>query len=175
MIEIRQASEADLEILCEIGRQTFRETFAESNTEEDMAKSLAEQFSREQILQELLREGSRFFLAEDEQGVCQGYMKLNTGKAQTEPEDPRALEIQRIYLLRQTQGTGLGQALFDEALRQAEQGGHTYLWLGVWEHNLRARRFYERNGLEVFGQHTFVVGDDPQVDLLMKRLLSPKS
>lgn len=95
---------------------------------------------------------------------------LNTGEAQSEPEDKSALEVERIYVLQSAHGTGVGQALFETAIRQAKEGHHPYLWLGVWEHNPRAIRFYERNGFEVYGEHTFVLGGDPQRDLLMKRV-----
>lgn len=169
MVQIRQAEEQDLSLLMEIGTTTFRATFATSNSAEDMEKSLTEQFSAEQLLGELRTAGSRFFLALDEEGMCLGYMKLNTGRAQTEDEAPEALELQRLYVREQAHGTGVGQALFDEAIRQAEAGGHPYFWLGVWEHNPRAIRFYERNGFSIFGEHIFVLGDDPQRDLLMKR------
>lgn len=169
MTQIRQACEQDLEVLIEIGASTFRDTFSDSNSEVDMEKSLAEQFAPDQLLRELRTPGSRFFLLFGEEGRCLGYSKLNTGSAQTEPEDPEALELQRLYVRKEAHGTGFGQMLFDVAIHLAETEGHPYLWLGVWEHNLRARRFYERNGFQVFGQHTFVLGDDPQCDLLMKR------
>ncbi|MEY3918157.1 MAG: Protease synthase and sporulation negative regulatory protein 1, partial [Bacteroidota bacterium] len=43
-----------------------------------------------------------------------------------------------------------------------------YIWLGVWEHNPRAIRFYEKQGFVKFDQHIFQLGDDEQTDILMK-------
>ena len=43
-----------------------------------------------------------------------------------------------------------------------------FLWLGVWEKNLSAIRFYEKNGFTAFGEHIFMLGTDPQRDVLMK-------
>ena len=50
-----------------------------------------------------------------------------------------------------------------------KEKGKTYVWLGVWEENHRALQFYEKNGFTVFGKHDFVLGDDVQTDLMMKR------
>jgi ribosomal protein S18 acetylase RimI-like enzyme len=41
-------------------------------------------------------------------------------------------------------------------------------WLGVWEDNHRAIRFYEKNGFEKFDSHPFILGESKQTDLLMK-------
>lgn len=41
--------------------------------------------------------------------------------------------------------------------------------LGVWEHNHRALRFYEKNGFIAFGTHIFQLGNDQQTDILMKK------
>lgn len=168
-IRVRLAEECDLNLLRALSAETFRETFAESNTEEDMARYITEHFSAERLGSELRTPESRFYLAQTAEGEVVGYLKLNTGTAQTEPEAPEALEIERIYVLRAFLGAGVGQRLFEEACHQAEAGRHPYLWLGVWEHNPRAIRFYEKNGFSVYGEHTFVLGGDPQRDLLMKR------
>ena len=48
----------------------------------------------------------------------------------------------------------------------------SYVWLGVWEENYRALRFYEKNGFTPFGKHKFWLGDDEQTDLLMKKELA---
>ena len=45
------------------------------------------------------------------------------------------------------------------------------IWLGVWEKNFRAQKFYAKYGFEKFGSHTFQMGDDPQVDWLLKKKL----
>ena len=59
------------------------------------------------------------------------------------------------------------QAAIDEAQRR----GHDTLWLGVWEHNPRARAFYRKWGFVEVGTHIFVLGSDPQTDILMQRVM----
>ena len=46
-----------------------------------------------------------------------------------------------------------------------------YVWLGVWEENPRAIRFYEKNGFVAFDKHIFRLGDDEQTDIMMKKKL----
>jgi hypothetical protein len=41
----------------------------------------------------------------------------------------------------------------------------------VWEKNFKAQQFYSRWGFERFSEHTFWMGDDPQVDWLLKKKL----
>jgi ribosomal protein S18 acetylase RimI-like enzyme len=60
----------------------------------------------------------------------------------------------------------------NQAIEIAKGRGKEYLWLGVWEHNERARRFYQKNGFYRIGEHTFVMGDDPQTDYLLRRNLT---
>lgn len=103
-----------------------------------------------------------------------GYLKLNQGSAQTEQELENAFEIQRIYLLQAFQGRGLGKVLFEFALEKAEQSSCDWVWLGVWEHNYKAQKFYSKYGFEKFGQHEFAVGDKIDVDWLLKRPLHQK-
>ena len=43
------------------------------------------------------------------------------------------------------------------------------IWLGVWEHNEPAKKFYKSKGYEKFSHHTFVIGDDMQTDFLLKK------
>ena len=85
--------------------------------------------------------------------------------------DEKALEIERIYAVREYIGKNVGKVLLDDCLQWAKQQGSTVVWLGVWEHNPRAIAFYKKWGFEKFGEHKFVLGTDSQIDWLMKREL----
>jgi len=169
-IIINKAGIQDLETIQNIGRQTFAETFAESNSEEAMKTYLEESFSTEKVSSELNNPHSHFFIAWEED-IPVGYLKLNSGEAQTELKDDTALEIERIYVKKSHHGQKVGQLLYDQALETARNLNKSYLWLGVWEENLRALQFYRKNGFEEFGSHTFRLGDEDQTDLMMKKIL----
>jgi len=97
-----------------------------------------------------------------------GYLKVNAAQAQTDLHEEHSLEIERIYVLNAYHGKKVGQLLYDKALEVASHLAKTSVWLGVWEKNPRAIRFYEKNGFEAFGTHGFKMGDDEQNDILMR-------
>ncbi|MGO1242784.1 MAG: GNAT family N-acetyltransferase [Sphingobacterium sp.] len=166
-IIVQKATLDNIEQLQQIGRQTFSETFSSGNTEENMKKYLAEGFSFEKLTEELNDKNSEFYFALSETKVI-GYLKINFGKSQTELQDDTALEIERIYVLKEFHGKKVGQILYEEAIEIAKQKKSDYVWLGVWEENPRAISFYKKNGFVEFDKHTFRLGDDEQTDIMMK-------
>ena len=166
-MKIRKINIDDLEALRNLSIQTFKETFEEVNTEEDMQKYLLENLSIEKLKTELENVNSEFYFAENNDEIL-GYLKLNFKDAQTEELEENHFEIERIYVLKAFLGQKIGQILFDNALKIGREKNLEYVWLGVWEENHRAIRFYEKNGFEIFGKHDFVLGEDVQTDLLMK-------
>ena len=166
-MQIRKLDITDLENLQKISITTFRETFEEVNSEEDMQKYLDENLSLERLKNELENLDSEFYFIENENKNL-GYLKLNFGNAQTEKVEENHFEIERIYVLKAFLGQKIGQILFDKAIEIGREKNLEYVWLGVWEENHRAIKFYEKNGFEIFGKHDFVLGEDVQTDLLMK-------
>lgn len=158
---------SDLETLKRVGRQTFFESFSADNTEKDMQEYLDNNFSTEKLRKELNNPNSSFYLALTDNKTI-GYLKINTGDAQTELKNIQALEIERIYVSKQFQGKQIGKLLFNKALQLAKEMHAPYLWLGVWEKNTKAILFYKKNGLAEFDKHIFKLGADEQTDLLMK-------
>ena len=166
-MKIRKINIDDLETLRNLSIQTFKETFEEVNTEEDMQKYLDENLSIEKLKTELENPNSEFYFAENNDEIL-GYLKLNFKDAQTEKLEENHFEIERIYVLKAFLGQKIGQILFDKAIEIGREKNLEYVWLGVWEENHRAIRFYGKNGFEIFGKHDFVLGKDVQTDLLMK-------
>jgi len=166
-IEIKRVSIDDVGQLQKIARQTFSETFSPWNSSEDMEKYLDEEISSEKMTAELTDPNAVFYFATLDNNVI-GYLKLNFGQSQTELQDNKAVEIQRIYVLKEYHGKNVGQILFDKAIRIAEENNVEYVWLGVWGKNQRAVRFYKKNGFVEFDQHIFKLGNKEQTDLLMK-------
>lgn len=159
-----------LEKLKQISRQTFFEAFSSQNSEEDMRSYLDFAFSDEKLSTELKETQSEFYFAKYREEII-GYLKINFGSAQTDIKDQHAIELERIYLLNNFQGKGIGKMLLNLAIRIANDHKMKYLWLGVWEKNEQAIQFYKRNGFEIFDSHTFKIGNDVQMDHLMKLIL----
>jgi len=96
------------------------------------------------------------------------YLKLNWGTAQTEQYDDDPMEIERIYVLNQYQGKGIGQLLMNKAISVALSKHKKYIWLGVWEKNTKAIAFYKKLGYVIFSEHEFMLGKERQTDIIMK-------
>lgn len=167
MISVKPVKKTDLQALQEIARTTFAEAFSARNAAADMEKYLDENFSLEKLSAELENPESLFFFAEVSHKEA-GYLKVNWGAAQAESLPGKTLEIERIYVLPAYQGKGIGKALFEKACSIAQEKKMDAIWLGVWEKNTSAIRFYRKHGFVEFGKHLFRLGDDIQTDLLMK-------
>ena len=81
------------------------------------------------------------------------------------------MEVERIYISNKFQKLGLGKLLLERALHMADKLGKKKIWLGVWEHNPRAIAFYRKIGFVEVGAQTFVLGRDPQRDLVLELTL----
>ncbi|PKQ63269.1 GNAT family N-acetyltransferase [Labilibaculum manganireducens] len=166
-MEIKKVTIENISQLQKIGRDTFEETFSSVNSEENMKEYLDKGFSVEKLKAELSNENSEFYFAILKDRVI-GYLKINFGQSQTEIKDEDTLEIERIYVLEEFHGKKIGQILYEKAIELAKEKKVHYVWLGVWEQNPRAIRFYEKNGFMQFDKHIFKLGNDEQTDIMMK-------
>lgn len=170
MIEIKKISLDDLAVLKALSIKTFTDTFAKDNTPEDLKNYLDQAYTEEKLTSELQTKDSEFyFIYSDDQ--LAGYLKLNINEAQTETIEEDALEIERIYIDSNFKRLGLGKRLYTKAIERAKELNKTAIWLGVWEHNIAAMKFYHKMGFTQVGQHAFYMGEDEQIDLIMKKKL----
>lgn len=165
-IVIKKVKIEDIDQLQRISRQTFFETFSSGNTEKNMKAYLENALSTNKLRGELSEKDSEFYFAIIDKSVV-GYLKVNFGQSQTEMKEENALEIERIYVLKDLHGKKIGQLLYEKAIDIAKQKNVDYVWLGVWEENPRAIRFYQKNGFKEFDKHVFKLGDDEQTDIMM--------
>ncbi len=149
---------------------TFWDAFADhpKNAPDDLAAYMRQAFSIERITEDLADSRCIFLIAEID-GAAAGYAKLIRGSIEPGITAERPIELSRLYSHQQYLGKGVGQALMDACFDRARAEGCDAMWLGVWEYNPRAQRFYEKNGFEVVGSHVFQLGTDAQTDLLMQR------
>lgn len=166
-IKLVRITTSQINELCEISKQTFIETFAIVNTKDNMDEYLESHLTIGKLTAEINNPNSAFYFATSDQKIV-GYLKINSGAAQTESIHNNSLEIERIYVLKEFQRLKIGQILFDKAIDIAKKKEKELVWLGVWEHNTRAIQFYKKNGLVQFDSHIFKLGNDQQTDILMK-------
>ena len=167
---VRQAELPDAERLVELARQTYYETFASVNTPENMDAYLSTAFTLAQFQSDLRDPFVTIYIAENNEGFI-GYAKLVARQA---PECIRAeapIELERLYVDSSFHGSGIASTLMQKCFEAARHGGFKAMYLGVWEHNLRAQAFYRKWEFVRVGEHIFQMGDDPQTDWWMMRPL----
>lgn len=161
-----------LDTLVQLEQQTFTETFDGIYDPADMAAFLRDKKSKEALATELRETGSHFFILWVNQQAA-GFLKLNLHKQPDNngPLPTPVMEIEKIYVLQQFQGQQLGKQLIEHSFLVAAANNISTIWLGVWEHNYKAQRFYQQRGFEKFGEHLFHIGNQADTDWLMKKKL----
>lgn len=174
MVTIRTADVGDAGALADLGRQTFHETFAAHNKPEDMDAYMREAFTIDRLAAELREPGAVYLVAETTSKII-GFAKV----APTDPPacvtGPSPLRLIKLYVSANAIGSGIGATLMRSSIDWAKNSGHETLWLGVWEHNHRAKNFYERWGFVPVGTESFLLGTDNQTDVLMQLALSERA
>ena len=170
-LRIREVKPSEVIQLQDITRDTFIKAFAHQNKPSDIELYVAEAFAIDQIQSEFDNPNSYHFFAENDSEII-GFVKLNLGSSQTEMPFSNSLEIQRIYVIAKYQGLKIGEQLLQFIIDFAKKKKMDSIWLGVWDKNVRAISFYERNGFVAFSKHEFLVGKDLQFDVMMQLDLS---
>jgi diamine N-acetyltransferase len=167
---IRPATVDDAAALATLGERTYRDTFAAYNDPDDMEAFVAATFSESLQRAELFDVNRTFFVAESG-GALVAFAHLVRGAVPECIADTSAVELLRFYVDSRWHGTGLAQRLMERCLEHVRASKTKTLFLGVWERNPRAIRFYEAQGYQIVGRHIFMVGSDPQQDYYMSRSL----
>ncbi len=166
-LSLKRVKQEEAALLLGFAEPVFRHAFEHLNEAEHFEIYMREAFTLKQFEAELANSESVFYFALLENEIV-GYIKLNWASAQTDLQQEPGIELQRIYVKPELQGKKIGQYLLSEAIEFSQERNFPFIWLGVWEKNPAAIRFYERHGFSQFSSHTFMVGNDPQTDFLLK-------
>jgi len=171
-IRIRRITAADVTVLSDIARQSFYDTFTGTCTDIDMQGFLEQYFNKKKLEEEISDPQNFYFFAEVD-GVAAGYLQfMEDYSGFPLMKKWKALELKRIYILKEYQGKGIAQELMDHFLTHALKNRYEVVWLGVWEHNTRAQKFYGKYGFVNSGHtHDFPIGNTPQTDIWFWKFL----
>ncbi|RXT01935.1 GNAT family N-acetyltransferase [Ammoniphilus sp. CFH 90114] len=169
-INIKKCTLEDLRKLQQVSYETFNETFKDQNSPENMNAYLERAFNLPQLEKELDNSSSEFYFVYFNNEIA-GYLKVNINDAQTEEMGDESLEIERIYIKNKFQKHGLGKYLLNKSMEIAMERSKKKIWLGVWEKNENAIVFYKKMGFVQTGAHSFYMGDEEQIDLIMIKTL----
>lgn len=169
-MDIRPAVDADAAELARLAERTFRETFTEGNDPGAMEAHCERSFG-EAIQAAEIRDPGRVTLVCEEGPRLVGFGQLRWSGAPACVAAARPAEIQRLYVDAPWHGRGVAHRLMQALLDAASRGNADVAWLGVWEHNPRAIAFYEKCGFGPVGHHVFLLGSEPQRDLVFAKRL----
>jgi len=162
---IKRVTEADAGVLAALSAATFFDTFKGTCTVADMNRFLETNFNIDQVKTELLNTNDLFYFAELE-GKPVGYLRIMEDyESFPMMRKWKALELKRIYVDKDYHGKGIAQSLMQFMETYAADNHFEVIWLGVWEHNERAKKFYAKYGFIDSGyKHDFPIGSTPQTD-----------
>lgn len=169
-ISIRRGEAGDALAVSVIAARTFYDTFAAGTRPDDMALHLADAYGEEQQRRELLDPEITTLLLEIDE-LLAGFAMLRPGSTPDCVTGPAPQELWRFYIDKPWHGRGAAPALMQRVQSEAVSRGAQTLWLGVWEHNERAKAFYAKNGFKDAGSHVYTVGTEEQTDRIMVRPL----
>lgn len=165
---LRPATPADAAALAALGQQTFTQTFGHTYRPEDLAAFLAGAYSVAWH-EALLADPARItWLAEAGSEII-GFGIAGACNLPVPNLEPKAGEIQRLYLRADWQGRGIGSRLLEHLLAELQQRGHAPLYVGVWSRNHRAQRLYARYAFKKVGDYLFPVGEHQDHEFILRR------
>ena len=167
MITIKTLEPQDYDRLLAFAKRTFIDTYAEYNTPENMQLHIEKTYTVAALLQELDLPDTEYSLAYDVENLI-GYCKVRCTLHPPELENEKHIELERLYVDKAYKGQGVGKKMINHCAENARNNGFEVLWLGVWSRNENALAFYKKLNFQQFGTHTFVLGEDQQIDFLMK-------
>jgi diamine N-acetyltransferase len=178
-VGIRRATPADAHTLAEVAAATFALACPPGTTQQNIDLFIKTSLSVESFERYLRSPQHRLWLAfQGEHAI--GYAMSVHG----EPSDPDiqqavvhrpSVELSKIYVRDTHHGLGVAPDLIDHAINEARESGAASVWLGVNQQNVRANRFYEKQGFVLRGTRQFQVGDSLEADYVREMPLGPVS
>jgi ribosomal protein S18 acetylase RimI-like enzyme len=162
-----------------VAAATFALACPPGTTESNIAIFIDTSLSEQSFEGYLARDSHRLWLAEEADKPV-GYAMAVHG----EPTDPDiqaavvsrpTLELSKIYVRESHHGSGVARQLLDEVLAETVGSGVRSVWLGVNQQNIRANRFYEKQGFVLRGTRFFQVGDSTEADYVRELPLSSRT
>lgn len=148
--------------------RTYSAAFANKNVPGVLEAYYETAFAKAELKSQLENPNSFWFFAKENDKIT-GYLKLNTTTAQTEFQEPEGLEIERIYIDTPYLNKGYGSKFIKFTVSKARELEKNYIWLGVWEENPEAIRFYKKHKFEIVGTHDYDMIAEIQTDYIMRR------
>lgn len=157
-ISIKPFSSSEVESLAELSQKTFLESHGHSAEAEDIEKYIATYFNTKTLSEALATPRNHYSKIYVDNQLA-GYSKLIVNEPHPLSEISPLSKFERLYLLKDFYGLGLGENLLAHNLELAKKHNQKGLWLFVWTENKKALKFYQKNDFKTIGEHDFKISD----------------
>lgn len=172
--EVRLGTASDARALSVLAVETFRDAFAHLYSPNDLKLFLESNYTESMQLSELERPDYKTLLLVCKETII-GFCTIRFGSREEQINGPDPVaEIWRFYISKAYIGMGVAKIIMDRVLQVLQENRISVVWLGVWENNIRAQKFYKKFGFEEVGYHDFIVGTTADRDLLFQLNLYKK-
>jgi ribosomal protein S18 acetylase RimI-like enzyme len=166
-ITTRRAVAADAAELHDLAARTFGLATPPGTLQRDIEAFVQQHLAQTSFAGYLADPARILLLSTDHSGAAVGYSMLVAGPI-ADPDlagvvalagPGPAIELSKFYVAEQSHGAGVAAALMSATLEAAAGTGARLCWLGVNQHNVRAAKFYAKNGFQIVGTKRFLVGE----------------
>lgn len=157
-IRIIKATVKEANDIARVGRQSFYDAFHSLFIRKAELETYLEKTYDEKKLEQSIDNPNNLFLVAYDNEKPVGFVKLKKQAIQPQLGAARQTELQKIYVLTEYHGSGVAQTLLNIVVEAANDWQPEYVWLNVHVSNVKAKRFYEKNGFTKVGKHYYTIG-----------------
>lgn len=165
LMVLLEAAPKDIIDLRAICIEAYSKNFHHHWEENGLEWYLKREFSTERLQTDLNAEDTNYYFITHEQQTV-GFAKLRE-HALPNSSIINSVELEKIYVLPEYKGTGLGTAALKEVIAKIEKRGKQYLFLSVIDTNQNAIAFYEKFGFQF---HSKTILDIPYFKEALKSM-----
>lgn len=158
MIQVIKASIKHTELIAEIGKQSFLDSHKNCASKEELNHFVNENYTSKALLEEL-KNSKYYYHVIYLNNIAVGFSKIELDTPYKNEHDSGLAKLDRIYLLKEYHGKGLGAKLLEFNIQFSKTKKQNGIWLFTWVENKRAINFYLKEGFTVVGKHDYKISE----------------
>lgn len=154
---IKKITQEELYKIKDLAYAIWPSAYEKILSNEQLDYMLEKFYAVEALKEQLLDKKHIFYMAMNDLEVPQGFVAYQLDAASNKTK------IHKIYVLPETQGTGLGKELFYHVKEKALENNQKAIFLNVNKYN-RAKFFYEKLGFTIVKEEVIDIGNNYVMD-----------
>jgi len=151
-MKLKKALKSDVNDLKKICIDAYSKNFHNHWNEGGLEWYLEKEFSTERLKSDLADENTEYYFIEHKLKSV-GFIKIGNN-SNTHLSIENGVELEKIYVLPECKGMGIGKLALKEIIKRIEKLGKSNLFLSVIDTNVNAISFYEKLGFKFHSKTT---------------------